>query len=96
MIKQLREDINNLNNKFLKLETKLNKIINILEKPDHPIDILTETPKKNKYQYSPVLPDTPTPYSLKMQTQSPFTFNKTNFKDRQIQELLTINNELTE
>ena len=31
-----------------------------------------------------------------MQTQSPFIFNETNFKDRQIQELLAINNELTE
>ena len=49
IIKQFREDINNLNNKFLKLETKLDKIINILEKPSHSTDMLLETPKKNKH-----------------------------------------------
>ena len=31
-----------------------------------------------------------------MQIQSPFSYNNTNFKDRQIQELIQTNNELTQ
>ena len=94
MIDQLRKDVNSLNDKLAKLENKLDKILNILEKPTTFNNSSPSTPTQSKPQQS--LANTPTPHSSHMQIQSPFSYNNTNFKDRQIQELIQTNNELTQ